>query len=483
MQNFIILAKIGEGAYSTVYTVKRKEDGLLYALKKVKLKGLSNKEKKNALNEVRILASVKSKYVISYRESFVDELDSTLCIIMEYADDGDLFQKINLYKKYQTNFEEIDIWRIFIQITKGLSDLHSYNILHRDLKSANIFLFRDGTAKLGDLNVSKITSRGLGCTQTGTPYYASPEVWKDEPYDLKSDIWSLGCILYEMIMLKTPFRADSMEKLYKKIMKADYPKINNKYSNDLSEIISRLLIVKSIFRPTTEDILNFKEVKDKIDEYDIYRTKKLKKNILINSYKNIRKNYKLNDIYDINKLLIEEEEKNKTKFKQANFVIDTIKMPKKLKLLDKRLPEYNYDSDKVNKLNILSNSNKILPMLKCKYKIDASKNNIENNNKNTNSNNINYLSQTENTEITISDKNIKKNNNNNKNYNNIKDIIKEEDEEEKNNIKNHYVSKSIELSKIDFNNNQLMKTLKLKIQKNKENIFNRKGKIDLVVDK
>ena len=483
MQNFIILAKIGEGAYSTVYTVKRKEDGLLYALKKVKLKGLSNKEKKNALNEVRILASVKSKYVISYRESFVDELDSTLCIIMEYADDGDLFQKINLYKKYQTNFEEIDIWRIFIQITKGLSDLHSYNILHRDLKSANIFLFRDGTAKLGDLNVSKITSRGLGCTQTGTPYYASPEVWKDEPYDLKSDIWSLGCILYEMIMLKTPFRADSMEKLYKKIMKADYPKINNKYSNDLSEIISRLLIVKSIFRPTTEDILNFKEVKDKIDEYDIYRTKKLKKNILINSYKNIRKNYKLNDIYDINKLLIEEEEKNKTKFKQANFVIDTIKMPKKLKLLDKRLPEYNYDSDKVNKLNILSNSNKILPMLKCKYKIDASKNNIENNNKNTNSNNINYLSQTENTEITISDKNIKKNNNNNKNYNNIKDIINEEDEEEKNNIKNHYVSKSIELSKIDFNNNQLMKTLKLKIQKNKENIFNRKGKIDLVVDK
>ena len=481
MQNFIILAKIGEGAYSTVYTVKRKEDGLLYALKKVKLKGLTNKEKKNALNEVRILASVKSKYVISYRESFVDELDSTLCIIMEYADDGDLFQKINLYKKYQTNFEEIDIWRIFIQITKGLSDLHSYNILHRDLKSANIFLFRDGTAKLGDLNVSKITSRGLGCTQTGTPYYASPEVWKDEPYDLKSDIWSLGCILYEMIMLKTPFRAESMERLYKKIMKADYPKISNKYSNSLSEIISRLLTVKSIFRPTTEEILSLSEVKDKIDEYDIYRTKKLKKNILIKSYKNIRKNFKLNDIYDINKLLIEEEEKNKTKFKQANFVIDTIKMPKKLKLLDKRLPEYNYDSDKVNKLKILSFPNKILPILKCKYKMNVNKNNMNNNNKNkNNNNNNNYLSQTENTEITINEKNII---NNNKNYNNIKDIIKEEDEEEKNNNKNHYISKSIELSKLDFNNNQLLKTLKMKIEKNKENLFNRKGKIDLIIDK
>ena len=170
MERFKIIAKIGEGAYSTVYTVRRIEDNELYALKKVKLKGLSEREKQNALNEVRILASVKSPYVISYKESFIDEIDSTLCIVMEYADEGDLFQKITLYKKIKTNFDEADIWRIFIQITKGLHDLHSYKILHRDLKSANVFLFKDGTAKLGDLNVSKITSRGLGYTQTGTPY-------------------------------------------------------------------------------------------------------------------------------------------------------------------------------------------------------------------------------------------------------------------------------------------------------------------------
>ena len=97
MNRFKIIAKIGEGAYSTVYTVRRIEDSELYALKKVKLKNLSDKEKQNALNEVRILASVKSPYVISYKESLIDEVDQTLCIVMEYANEGDLFQKITLY--------------------------------------------------------------------------------------------------------------------------------------------------------------------------------------------------------------------------------------------------------------------------------------------------------------------------------------------------------------------------------------------------
>jgi len=91
------------------------------------------------------------------------------------------------------------------------------NILHRDLKSANVFLSRNGTVKLGDMNVSKIAKKGLLLTQTGTPYYASPEVWRDQPYDNKSDIWSLGCVLYEMCALKPPFRADDMEGLFNKV--------------------------------------------------------------------------------------------------------------------------------------------------------------------------------------------------------------------------------------------------------------------------
>jgi NIMA (never in mitosis gene a)-related kinase 1/4/5 len=115
--------------------------------------------------------------------------------------------------------------------------------MHRDLKSANVFLYKDGTAKLGDLNVSKIIKSGLGYTQTGTPYYASPEVWKDKPYDIKSDIWSLGCVLYEMITLKPPFRAEDMQSLFKVVLKGIYPKISTKYSSDLSKAVKALIQV------------------------------------------------------------------------------------------------------------------------------------------------------------------------------------------------------------------------------------------------
>jgi NIMA (never in mitosis gene a)-related kinase len=100
---------------------------------------------------------------------------------------------------------------------KGIKALHDKRILHRDLKSANIFTYSDGTVKIGDLNVSKIMKEQLSYTQTGTPYYASPEVWRDKPYDFKSDIWSLGVIIYEVAMLVVPFKAETIEDLYKKV--------------------------------------------------------------------------------------------------------------------------------------------------------------------------------------------------------------------------------------------------------------------------
>ena len=201
MNGFKILNKIGEGSFSTVLKVQRKKDGIIYALKRVKFAKLNEKEKSNALNEIRILASINNKNIISYKEAFFDENDSSLDIVMEYADQGDLFQLITEKKKKRTHFTEEEIWSCLIQLLNGLKSLHELNILHRDLKSANVFLFKGGVVKLGDLNVSKITRKGMGYTQTGTPYYASPEVWKDKPYDSKSDIWSLGCVIYETLRL------------------------------------------------------------------------------------------------------------------------------------------------------------------------------------------------------------------------------------------------------------------------------------------
>jgi len=93
---------------------------------------------------------------------------------------------------------------------------------------------------------------GLAYTQTGTPYYASPEVWNDKPYDYKSDIWSLGCVIYEMATLKPPFTDTSMQGLCKKILKGVYPKIPKKYSADLNSVIAALLKVNPAHRPSCE---------------------------------------------------------------------------------------------------------------------------------------------------------------------------------------------------------------------------------------
>ena len=127
-----------------------------YALKKVRLDFLSEKERTNAINEVRILASVKDANVISYKEVFVDKNYNSLCIIMEYCDYGDLYQKIVKNSKDQATFSENDIWKMLIQVISGLKALHDIKIMHRDIKSANIFMNKDGTCKLGDMNVSKL---------------------------------------------------------------------------------------------------------------------------------------------------------------------------------------------------------------------------------------------------------------------------------------------------------------------------------------
>ena len=427
MENFKITSKIGKGAYSTVYTVINIKDNNLYALKKVNLRNLSKKEIQNALNEVRILALVQSKNIISYKESFIDETDSTLCIIMEYADEGDLQKKITLYKKLKKSFLENDIWRIFIQITKGLKDLHDYNILHRDLKSGNIFLFKDGTVKIGDLNVSKITSRGL------------------------------GCVLYEICMLNTPFVCNNMNGLYNKIMKGKFKKIDEKYSIELNSLVEKLIVVKSECRPSAKEILEFKEVKDKIAEFDnikdnFYGNDKVK--IIQNKENNfISKNNESFSFvnYENNINCINNE--NNHEDKNLKIVLETIRIPKKLNVLNKKFLEVNSGNND-NDENFLFKNNEI-------------KRNNSNKDNNTLSNNILPFLKVK----------------NNFNYGNKENNLK--DDNENNNDRYNNGLETLDISiipKLNKESNYLKSLKQVIFRKSNEKIFNLKNNFDIILE-
>jgi serine/threonine protein kinase len=285
INDFQTICSLGSGSFASVYKVKRISDGQEYALKKVKLPSLKAREKENAFNEVRILASINDRNIIGYKEAFYDDASQTLCIVMEFASGGDLLKKIQDHKKKGTYIPEETIWSYFIQMLQGLRTLHSMKILHRDLKCANIFLGNE-TIKLGDLNVSKVTQQGLAQTQAGTPYYCSPEVWQDKTYGSKSDIWSLGCVVYELCALMPPFRAQTMDGLYKKVLRGLYDRIPACYSSELSKVIAMCLNVNPNMRPDCERLLAHPLFIAKMNEAELDNMKKIPAHIdLLNTIK------------------------------------------------------------------------------------------------------------------------------------------------------------------------------------------------------
>ena len=244
MSDFKIEKILGKGSFGSVYLVTRKVDQKIYAIKTVILEKLNKKEQENSVNEVRILASINHPNVIGYKEAFWNDKESSLNIVMEYADDGDLQTKIQKMKKEGGMFTENLIWSYSLQMIEGLKALHDKKIMHRDLKSANIFLVKDKhQCKLGDMNVSKVIKDKVLLTQTGTPYYASPEVWNDRPYSYKSDLWSIGCVIYELCALHPPFHGKDLDELYANVCRGKVERINQIYSDDLWKMIKMLLQV------------------------------------------------------------------------------------------------------------------------------------------------------------------------------------------------------------------------------------------------
>ena len=251
---------LGEGSYGQAILVKSNSPGnSLYVMKTIPMNNMSEESKKKTYGEVKILQRLNHPNIIKFHEVFIIKNAPekyTLHIIAEYADGGDLFEKIKEQKKKKTYFTEDQILDYLIQITLALNHMHTKHILHRDIKSQNIFLTKNNMVKLGDFGISKNLDCTLAKTVIGTPYYLSPEIILNVPYSYKSDVWSLGVLLYEMTAFKMPFDASSISQLAKKIKVGNYEKINKpNYSNDLKKLIDDMLQVNPDKRPTMKDIL------------------------------------------------------------------------------------------------------------------------------------------------------------------------------------------------------------------------------------
>ncbi len=168
-------------------------------------------ERVSARNEAKILEVLNHPNIINFKDVFKDK-KLFLNIVMEYADDGDLATKIKNKKKSGGGFTEDEILNYFTQICLALKHCHDRKILHRDIKAENVFLTRKGLCKLGDFGISKVLSgtRSRAKSIVGTPYYLSPEILNENPYNMKTDIWALGVLLYELTALRRPFIAKDL---------------------------------------------------------------------------------------------------------------------------------------------------------------------------------------------------------------------------------------------------------------------------------
>ncbi|KAL4510843.1 hypothetical protein ABPG72_004997 [Tetrahymena utriculariae] len=291
------LEQIGKGTSGTVFLVKSKQDKKFYISKKIILTNLNEQERQAVEQELILLKKLKHPHIVGYKENFVEPY--FMIIIMEYCEQGDLSFHIKQKLKDNDHFPENIILNWFIQLTMALDFIHEKHVLHRDVKSSNIFLTSSGSIKLGDFGISKILYSTVDKAQTliGTPYYLSPEVCENRPYTYQSDIWALGCVLFEMCALKHPFVSENLMTLVVKIIREPNPNIPNIYSSDLNCLVQILLAKKSESRPRTKQILSFPFVNEAMK--DFISSKGLKdelKNLPIKKTQlHIKKEQKLNE--------------------------------------------------------------------------------------------------------------------------------------------------------------------------------------------
>ncbi|NXG20082.1 NEK5 kinase, partial [Grallaria varia] len=268
MDKYEIIKKIGEGSFGKIFLAKGKMDNEPCVIKEIHLTKMPVEEKESSQKEVILLAKMKHANIVTFYASLQEK--NKLYIVMEYCDGGDLMKRINM--QHGVLFDEDQILSWFVQISLGLKHIHDKKILHRDVKAQNIFLSNNGkVAKLGDFGTARELNSTMEFAHTcvGTPYYLSPEICENRPYNNKTDIWSLGCVLYELCALKHPviltvlfllfslikFEGSSLHELVLKICRGYFHPVSPNYSYDLRILISQLFKISPRDRPSINSIL------------------------------------------------------------------------------------------------------------------------------------------------------------------------------------------------------------------------------------
>ncbi|GAB7356284.1 hypothetical protein MBLNU459_g7089t1 [Dothideomycetes sp. NU459] len=288
-EKYEVLSKIGQGSFGIIRKVRRKNDGLILCRKEICYSRMSQKEREQLQAELDILRRLRHPNIVAYYEREHLKASHDLHLYMEYCGNGDLGMMIKDLKNRRELADEEFVWTIFAQLVGALYRCHygedppdvnsnavgltknalplkskqsHQMILHRDLKPENVFLGDGNSVKLGDFGLSKlIASHDFASTYVGTPFYMSPEICAAERYSLYSDIWSLGCIVYELCSREPPFNARTHLELIQKIKLGKVAPLPKNYSQELSNVISACLQVNPNSRPDTASLLNLPRVK------------------------------------------------------------------------------------------------------------------------------------------------------------------------------------------------------------------------------
>uniref|UniRef100_A0A8C5C8X5 non-specific serine/threonine protein kinase n=1 Tax=Gadus morhua TaxID=8049 RepID=A0A8C5C8X5_GADMO len=286
MEKYEKIKVVGRGAFGIVHLCRRRGDGAAVILKEIPVEQMTRDERLSAQNECQVLKLLNHPNIIEYYENFLE--DKALMIAMEYAPGGTLADYIQ--KRCNSLLDEDTILHFFVQILLAMYHVHNKLILHRDLKTQNILLDKHQMiVKIGDFGISKIlVSKSKAYTVVGTPCYISPELCEGKPYNQKSDIWALGCVLYELASLKRAFEAANLPALVLKIMSGTFAPISDRYSPELRGLVLNMLNLDPSKRPQLNEIMALPVcIRPLLNLYTDIGNVKMRRSLLFYNYKKI----------------------------------------------------------------------------------------------------------------------------------------------------------------------------------------------------